>query len=459
MNKNNHNLLFISLLVFLVGSPQFLLADFDKQINHFFDQFNVVSNNTDPSLFHSQAGVHFLGGQGSVRSKVYDVNPLHIQMPSFSAGCGGIDYTLGGINIASKDEMKKALKSIASNSIGYAFLLGIETVSPVISSTMKQIQSWANQLNAININSCEIGSTIVQGVWPKTQRASAYICEHASTTNSLFTDHIQAKHGCRDDKSKRTEAIKKVQANNKDILVGNYNIAWKLLENMKDLDDETKNLFMNLTGTIVVHEDGNEQKRVTIFPPKYEKTVEVLTFGGEIKAAYKIDKTNHIDVKTSDSIVISPQNAWKNKIHLVLISIRDKLSQERSDSTLAWDTQEMELIRNTHFPISSLITLMTQNNGKAGILSIDLYSTLIAYERVIFFAEDVVKSVLAKAESLRGVQVDGAELEAYINKVQAILSELHQLNQENTKKILEQQNVISFLLKYEKNIREKERGL
>lgn len=458
MSKNNSSLGAI-LSTLIVLSPTCGFASFDDQINGFFDQFNIVANNTDPNFFYSQSGVHFLGGQGSMRAKVYDIDPVHIQMPNFSAGCGGIDYTLGGINIASKDEMKKALKSIASNSIGYAFLLGIETVSPVISSTMKQIQSWANQLNAININSCEIGSTIVQGVWPKTQRASAYICEHASTTNSLFTDHIQAKHGCRDDKSKRTEAIKKVKENNKDILVGTYNIAWKLLENMKDLDEETKNLFMNLTGTIVVHETGDDQKKVSVFPPKYEKTVEVLAFGGEIKPAYKIDSKNYIDVKASEVITILVENAWKNKIHQVLTSIRDKISTERPGTNVSWTSQEMDLIKNTHFPISSLITLMTQSNGKAGILSIDLYSTLIAYERVIFFAEEVVKKVLNQAESLRGVQVDGSELETYIEKVQQVLSELRHLNQENTKKILEQQSVISFLLKYERNIREKDRGL
>lgn len=435
-------------------------SSLDQNINDFFNQFNVVANTTDSDFINSQTGVHFLGGHGAARAKVYDINPIHVQLPSFSAGCGGIDYTLGGLNIASKGEMKQALKSIASNSIGYAFLLGIETVSPVISSTMKQIQSWSNQLNAININSCEIGSSLVQGVWPKSQRASSYICEHASTTNPLFTDHIQAKHGCRDDKPKRLAAVHKVKENNKNILVGSYNIAWEVLRGMGVDDEETKNLFMNITGTIVVHDSTQEsdEKRVIIFPPNHEKAVEVLTLGGEIKKAYRIDR-DEIGVKTDKAIEIKPENAWKHKISHTLESIRDKLLNEKPRSESLWNEDEKTLIRTTHFPISSLITLMTQSNGQAGILSIDLYSQLIAYERVIRFSEDVVKSTLHKAESLRAAQVSGYELDEYIKKVQGVLVDLRRLNRLNTEKMLEQQNLISFLLDYDRKIREKDRGI
>lgn len=195
----------------LLGSSTLLGKNsLEGQINQFFDQFNVVANNTSSEYENSSLGVNFLGAGGTVRTTVFDVNPVHIQLPSFSAGCGGIDYTLGGINVVSAKEMREALKSIASNGISYAFLLGIETVSPLVSSTMKQIQTWANQLNAININSCELATSLVQGVWPKGQRASSYICEHAGSSSPIFRDLIEAKHGCRD-REKRDVAFEKAQ--------------------------------------------------------------------------------------------------------------------------------------------------------------------------------------------------------------------------------------------------------
>lgn len=82
----------------------------DFEVEKFFDKYNTVKNTTSPDTINSQLGTHFFGG-GTVRTNVCDVNPVHISLPSISAGCGGIDYALGEINIASKDEMKQLLES------------------------------------------------------------------------------------------------------------------------------------------------------------------------------------------------------------------------------------------------------------------------------------------------------------------------------------------------------------
>lgn len=427
----------------------------DHQIQKFFDTFNTKSNNTSSEYINSQLGVHFLGGSGVVRTTVEDVNPIHVQIPNFSAGCGGIDYTLGGINIAGKEEMKKALKSIASNGVSYAFLLGIETLSPVVASSMKQIQTWANQLNAININSCELASSAVQGLWPKTQRASSFICEHASTTNPLFSDLIEAKHGCRD-RSKQTQAIDTVKKGNKEILVGSYNIAWKALENLQ-IDKESKNLFMTITGTIVVSDHPTQGKKVSVYPPNHKKAIEILRFGGEMTNAYQIDE-NGVDVKIA-LLKILPQNAWKEQIHRILTSLQEKILVESKDTSVSLSPEEENLISTTYFPIGSLLSVMAQYNGKGAMYSLDRYSDLIAFERVLKFAEEVVRSTIRQAEALKFAQVSGFELEEYIKQVRAVLGDLHTLERDNFEKISLEHQVIDNLIQFDKQIREKERGL
>ncbi len=404
-------------------------------------------------------GVHFLGGNGVARVNVYDINPVHVQMPSFSAGCGGIDYTLGGLNIASKDEMKKALKSIASNGVGYAFLLGIETVSPLVSSSMKQIQTWANQLNAININSCELSSSLVQGMWPKSQAASSYICEHATTHNPLFTDLIEAKHGCRDDKSKRQAAIGKVRENNDHIFVGSYNIAWKALSEM-DLDETTKCLFLNVTGTIVVVDtmnNGKEEKEIRVFPPQYKKAMDLLRFGGTMEKAYKMDE-DKINVKLVP-LEINPDKSWKNKVLKTLKSIQGKILNESKNEFSELDQEEMNLIKSTHFPIGSLISLMSQYSNKGSMIAIDRYSDLIAFERVLHFTEEVIKDTLSKAEALRAAQINGYELDEYIKQAQGILKDIQALNIENYHQISAEHQVIDYMIKIDRTMRDKERGV
>jgi len=448
------------LLIALLLTPNLIFADLDGEMNKFFNNFNIKANTSSPDYINSQLGIHFLAGGGSVRTGVYDVNPIHTSLPSISAGCGGIDYALGGINIASKDEMKNALKSIASNGVGYAFLLGIETVSPVVASTMKQIQTWANQLNAININSCEIATSLVQGVWPKNQRASSYICEHASTNDSLFKDLIEAKHGCRDDRSKRQKIVDKIQTQNKSILVGNYNIAWKALERF-NLDRETKNLFMNITGTIVVYEipnDPAEAKKVSVYPPQYKKAIDLLRFGGRLHPGYKI-ADNGLDIIPDAYIDIKPEHAWKTRVYTSLCSLQEKILLEKNDSNVTLSEDEKNIISSTHFPIGSLLSLMAQYNGKSASIALDRYSDLIAFERVIKFAEDIVKDTLAQAEALRAAQISGFELDEYIKQVHSVLKELQGMNMENIQNISAEHQVIDYLLKLDRTMREKERGI
>jgi conjugative transfer pilus assembly protein TraH len=448
--------------IFLLLLPALSFASsLDSNINKFFDAFNVKANSSSPEYINSQLGVHFLGGGGAVRTAVYDVSPIHTSLPNISAGCGGIDYTLGGINIASKEEMKNALKSIASNGIGYAFLLGIETVSPVIASTMKQVQTWANQLNAMNINSCELASGLVQGMWPKSQRASSYICEHASTNDSLFKDMIEAKHGCRDDHSKQSKVIEQIHKKNKNVLVGNYNIAWKALENTH-LDEETKNLFMNITGTIVVYEmpdNPAEARKVSVYPPQYTKAIDLLRFGGSFKEAYKIADPK-IGVAVHIGLLeIAPKNAWKEKVYSILLSLQNKIFLEQKDTKVSLSEDEENLISTTHFPIGSLLSLMSQYNGKGAVLTLDRYSDLIAFERVIKFAEEVVRNTIAQAEALRAAQISGFELDEYIKQTRAVLKDLQEMNRKNIQDISAEHQVIDYLINIDRNIREKERGI
>ena len=445
-------------LAVLICHTHLLLAkekpkkNLNTKIGEFFDKYNTVANKSSPELINSQLGVHFLGGGGEVRAGVCDVNPIHVSLPTFTAGCGGIDYNLGAINIASKAEMKAALKSIASNGVGYAFLLGIETISPSIASTVKQVQTWANQLNSININSCELASSLVQGAWPKSQRASSYICEHSATNNPLFSDLIEAKHGCRKDPEKRKEAMNSVQEGNSSILVENYNVAWKALES-SHLDQETKELFMNMSGTIVVKDDQD----IRVYPPQYKKALEVLRNGGEIKEGYHI-ATDGLGVVLSP-ITIQPQNSWKTRVFDILTSLQKKLLQEGNGVDVKLSEEEVNLIRTTRFPIGTLLSLMAQYNGQGGMLALDRYSEIIAYERVIAFSEEVLRDTLKRAEALRAAQVSGYELQNYVNQVNSVLKDLQRLNAENLQKIATEHQVFEYLMNIDRNLKERERGV
>ncbi|MBI3211730.1 MAG: conjugal transfer protein TraH [Simkania negevensis] len=427
-------------------------APLDSKMEEWFNKMNIASNTTSSDYLNSRLGVHFLGGSGVVRSNVYDINPAHLSLPTFSAGCGGIDYTLGALNIASKEEIKKSLKSIASNGVGYAFLLGIETVAPVVASTIKEIQTWANQLNAININSCQISSSLVQGMWPKTQGASEFICAHASTKSPIFDDHIQARHGCRDDKKKEDAAIKKVKEN-KNFLAGEYNVAWTTLQG-SGVDKVTKNLFLNLTGTIVVKKGG----AITYFP-KLEETLEILQNGGVLKNAYQIAE-NELDITQAD-LTIPVEHSWTSKVKAILNSLREKILEEaqHGESTPLTEV-EKSLLQTTRFPIGSLLSLMGQWAGNATeMVSLNECAHLIAFERTASFVDEIITQILGHAEAIRLIQIDGASLDKYIKQLGDASRKIHDLETKNFQHISEKHQVIEHLINFDKNLRDKERGV
>jgi predicted transcriptional regulator with HTH domain len=227
------------------------------------------------------------------------------------------------------------------------------------------------------------------------------------------------------------------------------------------MDEETKNLFMNITGTIVVKEttkNGQVEKSVQVYPPMYKKALELLRFGGSMAKAYTIDK-NGIDVNISESLTIAPENSWKTRIFKMLKNIQEKILSENKERNQTLSNDERTLISTTHFPMGSLLSLMTQYNGKGSIISIDRYSDLIAFERVLKFAEDISRDTLNKAEALRSAQVNGYELDEYIKQIHDVLKDLQALNMENYQKMSVEQQTIDYLINMDRHLREKERGV
>jgi conjugative transfer pilus assembly protein TraH len=435
--------------------PLSLMAVSKDAMDKWYNSMNILVHQDSMEVLNSDLGVHFLGGTGTVRSRVYDINPIHINLPTFSAGCGGIDYTMGAINIASKDEMIKALKSIMSNAGSYAFLLGLEVVSPMITDVTTRIQDWANQLNSININSCEIGASLVQGVWPQSEASKQYICQNVATNIPQFKDLIETRHQCHKDGGFQGK-IAKQAAQNTDLFVGNYNIAYTVLRKFPDLDPLTKQLFLNLTGTVIT-----QGEKIIFFPPKGEDVFKLIEYGGVIKGAYKFveDPQDPLFATIAlEDLTIHPEQAWNHKVLAVLLSLKKKILEERNRKCSLTD-EEKSFLRGTKFPIGSLTSLMAQWGGRgASLTSLTECADIISMEKVSDFLRDVLTSVLIRAESLRSAQVDPEAIQKYIDNLGSIRQEINHKQNNNYQRMTVKNEQIRFLLEVDRAEREQVRG-
>ena len=121
-----------------------------------------------------------------------NVSPVNIQLPGVKAGCGGIDLFTGAFSFINTDQFVALAKSIASNSIGYAFQLALSTLSPMIADTTARLQKTIDEVNRFNINSCEASMALVNGAVSLYENYSKVSCETTAnskvdSTNSMST--------------------------------------------------------------------------------------------------------------------------------------------------------------------------------------------------------------------------------------------------------------------------------
>lgn len=447
--------------------------EFDESIRGWLDKFNTVATHNQADAFKSQMGFHLVGGQGLVRPIVEDFNPIHIEFPRISAGCGGIDYTTGGLHVANGEEMLKSLKSIATNGVTYAFNLGLQVVSPQIAAATKDIQHFANQLNSININSCEVSKAIVQALVPNIERTSQIICSEVAYTNSKVDGYIRAKHRCATDRVYEEERLQEAKQSNPDLLIGDYNVAWEALKKSGIEDESTKFLFMNITGTIVVSKDEVKsgfgkvvdiKRKITVYPSKVERALDTILYGGKIPKAYQLDRAPNgqymeTNIQLRD-LTIRHSHCWKTKLYKQLRSLADKFDRESAGSLSEQLTDEdKQLLESSKLPIGSMMTLMSQWSGKAmDLASLNDCAELLACERLCQFVQVVLDNLRGGIASLATIHTDEA-LDEFMKNLQRIEREIREYERRNQQNLQNKQNQIQYLMNFERNLREKSRGI
>lgn len=297
------------------------IANVDHDLNQFFRGLGYESNVTSPTAFHDQAAGYYSGGSIFLRNQVKNYQIMSIELPSFSAGCAGIDLFLGSFSVISADEAIQMIKNILSSAGMYAFDLALTTVLPQIKSVKDKIQQYVDQINQFNINSCDTAEDLVGGAWPKMQATQQQICRDIGSHNGVFNDWAQSRQGCGAG-GKFDKGMKNAGDREAEIIV-NKNLVWAALQHnpMMRQDQELAEMLMSLSGSIIVRVDNTQQQEVSpgVFTPKTQKVplppvaadrnvIKALLYGGEMKI-YTCDEIQHCLNPVKKSITITKQHS------------------------------------------------------------------------------------------------------------------------------------------------------
>lgn len=360
-------------------------ADVAGQMNDFFQDAGGAANVTGPSAYQGQTAGYYSMGNVWSRFPQKSVQPFNLQMPKVSAGCGGIDLFTGSFSFINGAEMVAMLKATANNALGFAFQLAIDSVSPEIGKVMDSMANKAQQMNQMNISSCEAAQGLVGSVWPKMAGARSTVCAAVGNSQGKFSDWARSRQGCGAGGEQDATLEGNTDPTMADKIPGApRNYTWDAIKksNKFGSDKEFSEFLMTLVGTIVINPKAAEGKIVGFVGPAEDAVVTALLDGPGTGTPVKIlhcdddEKCLNMTEQT-----LRPGPGLRSKIKTMIDSINSKI---RTDAAL--DAQEQQLLNITTLPLYKMLAVQAmahqsfspgETNALAEIVSVNLLSAMI----------------------------------------------------------------------------------
>ena len=375
-------------------------ADVLSEMNRFWQ--GAAVNTTGPTAFHGQASGHWTLGNLYLRSPVRSEAIATVSLPSFRAGCGGIDAFAGAFSFIDSDQLVAFARAIAQNAAGFAFELALETISPVIAETMSKLRALAQWANNRNVNSCETAQALVGAVWSRNDRASAAICAAIGTSQGIFTDYAAARHGCGAD-GQRHSTLAAASGEIAEQVPVNVNYAWKAVQASSFLAGDTQlaEFAMSVSGTVIVTaptaDSDTSGPRVRVLEPLAldRRVTEVLMEGGGDLPVYRCDTTARCLNPTLGLVSIPANRGFRARVAELL---RDLVAAVRTDT--APPAAALGLVNLTTLPVYRVANTAAAYRGAVVDQEIDALAEAVALDLLQVWIADLHRTVEERAGTL-----------------------------------------------------------
>lgn len=123
-------------------------------------------NHSGPSYFEGSARNYFTAGNLSHRTRVDEPgNLVTLSMPRLNTGgCGGYDLFYGGFSYLDLDMLVEKFEQMLQNSGAIAFQIGLKALSEKLATSLEGMEKIINEINSVQLDSCQESKRIVQKV-------------------------------------------------------------------------------------------------------------------------------------------------------------------------------------------------------------------------------------------------------------------------------------------------------
>ena len=371
----------LAVLMLTVSGTGAARADVGSDLRNFWENSGGGVNINEPLIYNGQRAGFATLGSVQVRTRVRNTNLAHIQLPSARAGCGGIDIFGGSFSFISKEELIKLMEAIMQNAAGFAFELALESLSPAVQETVSKLRDLVQQVNSMNINSCEAGQLLAGSLWPQLDGASQHVCATIGSYEGKFADHVASRHECNTN-GERTSTLANAGSEVADQVPVDVNYAWRAIKKNALLasDRFLAEFFMTLTGTVITTAGASDSEGAQHRPiaPRAAgpDMVRVLVDGGSAEV-WRCNEVQNCLNPAFRTMNINQGTALKAKVSATIMSIKDAIAS--GNGTIS--DEAVALLGMTSVPVlDMLITGMSYQhvfveneiNAMAEVVAVDL---------------------------------------------------------------------------------------
>lgn len=391
----NHPLKVLVLTGSLLAS-QAALADVASDMTSYFNGINVASNITRPAAFQSQAAGFYGGGSLYARTRVSRYQLVELDLPSYRAGCNGIDLFTGSLSFISHQKLVDLGKQVMTSTGAYAVDVMLATTVPELKTTRDYLQTMAQKMNQMSVNSCEMAQNFVGGTFPKVEKSQEKICQDqaAMGKTGVMSDYVSARMECSGDGH---DSVMEKAANDpkqKKQVVLNKNIVWSILQNNAFLngDVELAEMVMSLTGTLIIDKAG----KVTVVPSLAGSThfIKALLGGNNTGSVEQLWRCNDESAGTAclgvslKKMNVAEAQTLTARVRTIIEALDTKLKDDAPKTA-----EEENFLSLTLFPVMKFLMVLNSTHYNDAAVEIEGYSTLIAEDLLQHYLSGLLQDV------------------------------------------------------------------
>ena len=423
-------------------------ASVGDDLSNFFNKSGYASNVTSPMAFESQASGYFGGGSLFVRSQVRDYKLVHLSMPTYRAGCGGIDLFTGSFSFLSHEKLVDLGKQVMNDAGAYAVDVMLAATVPQLKDVRDNLINLEQKANQSNINSCHMAQNMVGGVFPKTAESQKKICKDIGTQTGLFADFAKAQQGCSTqkdfddamDKASKDESTKKR-------VILNKNLVWSMLKenSLFSSDKQLAEMMMSLTGTYIIDKQG----KVTNVPSLANSAdlLNALVGINSGTANAQIWQCNDNDCMSVElaTINIPEDKTLTYKVRTLLNELNSKVLTDKEEPT---PEQKGFLNMVSIQALKFLLVLNSTDYGNAAV-DIEEYSGLIAQDLLENYMAGLFQEV---SNSSFGMEINDDLIKDIQRRINSAKQTIAKLNPKVSQKLKEKMLLAEYISRVEKQV-------